>query len=81
MWIGTAGLIKVVPSIAHDLTTSGVDHYIDRQCIRMGVADAEPEEFMKMQSFGPWGIKREPHLRSLTGPTLNSLPAAPASRS
>ncbi|KAG2016957.1 hypothetical protein GB937_005861 [Aspergillus fischeri] len=39
MWIGTTGLIKVVPPIAHDLTTSGVSHYIDRQCIRMGVAD------------------------------------------
>ena len=41
MWIGTTGLIKVVPSIPHDLTTSSVDHYIDRQCIRMGVADSD----------------------------------------
>ncbi|KAF7115783.1 hypothetical protein CNMCM5793_003423 [Aspergillus hiratsukae] len=41
MWIGTTGLIKVVSSISHNLTTSGVDHYIDRQCVRMGVADGD----------------------------------------
>ncbi|OGM39664.1 hypothetical protein ABOM_011522 [Aspergillus bombycis] len=41
MWIGTTGLLKVVPSIEHDLTTSDVDHYIDRQCVRMGVPDNE----------------------------------------
>ncbi|KAK6812994.1 hypothetical protein RU639_010809 [Aspergillus parasiticus] len=39
MWTGTTGLIKVVPSISHDLTTSGVDHLIHGKCIRMGVAD------------------------------------------
>ncbi|GIC87096.1 uncharacterized protein Aud_003477 [Aspergillus udagawae] len=41
MWIGTTGIIKVVPSSAHDLTTSAVSQYIDRQCIRMGVPDSD----------------------------------------
>jgi hypothetical protein len=26
---------------------------------------AESEEFIKMQSFGPWSIKKEPELRNL----------------
>jgi hypothetical protein len=26
---------------------------------------ADPEEFMTMQSFGPWQIKKEPHHQSL----------------
>ncbi|PLB54977.1 hypothetical protein P170DRAFT_460945 [Aspergillus steynii IBT 23096] len=39
-WIGTKGLIKVVvPSIQHNFTTSGLVHYIDQQCILMGVPD------------------------------------------
>ncbi|GFF43072.1 conserved hypothetical protein [Aspergillus udagawae] len=37
---------------------------------------AEPEEFMKMQSFGPCSIKKEPELRSLCLALLAFLSAA-----
>lgn len=40
MWIGTTGLIKVVPGVAHDFTTSNVDHYINNHCVRMGLPDS-----------------------------------------
>ncbi|KAF7183862.1 hypothetical protein CNMCM7691_004284 [Aspergillus felis] len=37
---------------------------------------AEPEEFIAMQSFGPWSIKKEAHLRSLCLALLAFLSAA-----
>ncbi|RHZ50645.1 hypothetical protein CDV55_102328 [Aspergillus turcosus] len=36
----------------------------------------DPEEFITMQSFGPWQIKKEPHLRSLCRVLLAFLSAA-----
>lgn len=39
-WIGTTGLIKVVPGVAHDFTTSNVDHYINNTLVRMGLPDS-----------------------------------------
>lgn len=36
----------------------------------------DPEEFMTMQSFGPWQIKKEPQLRSLCLVLLAFLSAA-----
>ncbi|GIK05396.1 hypothetical protein Aspvir_009505 [Aspergillus viridinutans] len=50
--------------------------YVEYLARTVPTTTAEPEEFMKMQSFGPWSIKKETHLQSLCWALLAFLSAA-----
>ncbi|RHZ61283.1 hypothetical protein CDV55_103259 [Aspergillus turcosus] len=68
-------LIACYPSEEQIARSKGT-RYVEFLELTAPTTTTDPEEFMTMQSFGPWQIKKEPHLRRLCLVLLAFLSAA-----